>query len=87
MIIVRVDYADIEAALNKNLTYLYKLINQLALTTFSNAITLSKGNYLITIFNRDNDINKNMIINLLNKSLKSAGMSCRLLKTNSDVKS
>lgn len=65
ILIVRIDANNIEMSLHQNIKYLYNEINKLAIQAFSNSITLINKNYIITIFDYTEKINRSKLLSFI----------------------
>jgi sugar diacid utilization regulator len=72
LIIMRMEYKNVDAVLRSNLRYIFRDIQQLNMNFFSNSITLQKRNYIITIFDREDSFDKVALSQLIETMLEKA---------------
>ncbi|MCK5763901.1 MAG: helix-turn-helix domain-containing protein, partial [Clostridiales bacterium] len=70
LIISKIDSENIETSFHKNLKYLYNEINKLTAQTFSNSISFLNKNCIVTIFDYNENIEKDLLITLIHKIYK-----------------
>lgn len=69
LIIIKLNYQNINSKLYNKIKYLYGKINKLMKKNFTNSVSLLKNNYVITIFNKTFETNRSFL-ELLAKKIK-----------------
>jgi sugar diacid utilization regulator/putative methionine-R-sulfoxide reductase with GAF domain len=70
LIIMRIDFAKIDTVYGKYLRYLYSEVRRIYNENLRNSITLQKRNYFITIFDRNIEIDREKIDQLIKRIFK-----------------
>lgn len=85
IIIMNISYNKLETSLNSKLRYLYIEMNRLMTATFTGSITLLQRKYIITIFEHNQNINKQFLTKLMEKVKKTCLMILNNSKDDFDI--
>lgn len=86
VIIMNISHDKLETSLNSNLRYLYMEMNRLMTATFTGSITLLQRKYIITIFEHNQNVNKQFLTELVGKVEKTCLQILDNSKDNFDIR-